>query len=184
MDGSGRQTGNKPTAMKYIICFFLFLPFLGQAQSRDTYVGLDGAVYFGRGYDPAPGFHLSGNAGIGKGMYLGAQLGLVHFRDLGGAYLPAHLKFSFLPAGRSGRAVPIVLLEPGYGFYDRKYRAGNGWYRRKGGFTFFAGVGAAFATRSKARPVLTLGYSRFDFKDPGYRFTRDAFGLRFGVMIF
>ena len=184
MDGPVRPTDAKPTTMKYILPVLLLLPFWAQAQSRDTYVGLDGALYFGRGYDPAPGFHLSGNAGIGKGMYLGAQVGLVHFRDLGGAYLPAQLKFSFMPAGQSGRAVPIVLLEPGYGFYDRKYRYGNGWYRRKGGFTFFAGVGAAFATRSKARPVLTLGYSRFDFRDRDYRFSRDAFGLRFGVMIF
>ncbi len=170
--------------MKQLFSLLLALPLLCGAQSRDTYVGLDAALYLSQGVDPAPGFHLSGNAGIGKGMYLGAQLGLVHFRDQGGAYLPTQLKFSFLPAGRSGRAVPVLYLEPGYGFYDRKYRVGNENYRRKGGFTFFAGIGAAFATRSKARPVLTVGYSRFDFHNPGYTYTRDAFGIRFGAMIF
>jgi hypothetical protein len=168
---------------KYIILFLLILASVSSfAQQRNGYLGLDAGIYIVEPYDPAVGAHFSGNAEVANDMFLGAEIGVVKFHRLDKPYLPLLARFSMMPALNSGRARLLVLVAPGYGFYDNDLRRGNEYRKSRGGFTFYGGVGAAFKGKRNGYLTLTIGYSTFGFTTNGYKTNIDGVGIRFGGM--
>lgn len=150
------------------------------AQQRNGYLGLEGGVYITEPYDPGVGAHFSGNLGVTNDMYLGAEIGVVKFHHLDKAYLPLLARFSMMPVLRSSKARLLVVLAPGYGIYDDSYRRGGLYYKSKGGFSFYGGIGAAFKGKRNGYLTLTVGYSTFGFTTNGYKTNIDGVGIRFG----
>lgn len=172
----------KITALKFfILVAVLHLSLLSFSQ-RGGYLGLEVGVYAIKHSDPAVGAHFSGNAELTNDMFLGAEIGIVKFDGLHKPYLPLLARFSMMPNVGSGRARLLILLAPGYGLYDDKYRRGGLYYHEKGGFDFYGGVGAAFKGKQNGYLTLTVGYSTFGFTTDDYKTNIDGVGIRFGVM--
>lgn len=171
----------KNSALRYlIVSIFTFISFSSFSQQRSGYLGLDAGVYIVEPYDPGVGAHFSGNAEVANDMFLGAEIGAVKFHRLDKAYLPLLARFSMMPALRSGKARLLIVLAPGYGFYDDSYRRGGAYYKSKGGFTFYGGIGAAFKGKQRGYLTVTVGYSNFGFTTNGYKTNIDGVGIRFG----
>jgi hypothetical protein len=171
----------------YILKFFFLIlimqvSVLSFCQRRNGYLGLDAGVYVIKHYDPAVGAHFSGNAELANDMFLGAEIGVVKFDGIRKAYFPLLARFSMMPALNSGRARLLILLAPGYGIYDDSYRRGGIYYKEKGGFDFYGGIGAAFKGKQNGYLTLTVGYSTFGFTTNGYKSNIDGVGIRFGGM--
>lgn len=170
-------------ALKFIMLVAFVQAFvISFSQQRNGYLGLDAGVYVIKHSDPAVGAHFSGNAGLSNDMFVGAEIGVVKFEGLRKAYLPLLARFSMMPALNSGRARLLILLAPGYGLYDDSYRRGGIYYREKGGFSFYGGLGAAFKGKGNGYLTLTVGYSTFGFSTNGYKSNIDGVGIRFGGM--
>lgn len=151
-------------------------------QHTNGYLGLDAGVYVIKNSDPAVGAHFSGNAELANDMFVGAEIGLVKFDGLRKPYFPLLARFSMMPALSSGKARLLILLAPGYGLYDDNYRRGGIYFKEKGGFSFYGGLGAAFRGRKNGYLTLTVGYSTFGFTTNGYKSNIDGVGIRFGGM--
>lgn len=162
------------------IIAMLFACTTSYAQQRNGYLGVDAGVYVIEQYDPGVGAHFSGNAEVANDIFLGAEIGVVKFHRLDKPYFPLLARFSIMPALKSARARLLVLLEPGYGFYDESFRRGNDNFKSKGGFTFYGGIGAAFKGRKNGYLTLTVGYSTFGFTTNGYKSNIDGVGIRLG----
>jgi hypothetical protein len=166
---------------KLILLLLMVIPAsFSFSQQRNGYLGLEAGVYIVEPYDPGVGAHFSGNAGIANDMFLGAEIGVVKFRRLDKVYLPLLARFSMMPVLRSGKARLLVVLAPGYGFYDNSYRRGGIYYKSKGGFAFYGGIGAAFKGKQNGYLTVTVGYSTFGFTNDGYETNIDGVGIRFG----
>jgi hypothetical protein len=150
------------------------------SQQRNGYLGLEAGVYIVKPENSGVGAHFSGNAEIANDMFLGAEIGAVKLHRLDNVYLPLLARFSMMPALRSGKARLLVVLAPGYGFYDDSYRIGGINYKSKGGFAFYGGVGAAFKGKQRGYLTVTAGYSTFGFSTNGYKSNIDGVGIRFG----
>jgi len=175
------KTSTSTFARKYLLFFLLtFVATISFAQQRNGYLGLEAGVYIVEPYDPGVGAHFSGNAEVANDMFLGAEIGVVKFHRLDKVYLPLLARFSMMPALRSGKARLLVVLAPGYGFYDDSYRRGGLYYKSKGGFAFYGGIGAAFRGKQNGYLTLTIGYSTFGFITNGYKNNIDGVGIRFG----
>ena len=166
---------------KYLLLFLMTnIVSLSFAQQRNGYLGLEAGVYIVEPYDPGVGAHFSGNAEVANDMFLGAEIGVVKFHRLDKVYLPLLARFSMMPALRSGNARLLVVLAPGYGFYDDSYRRGGLYYKSIGGFAFYGGIGAAFKGKRNGYLTVTIGYSTFGFTNAGYKSNIDGVGIRFG----
>lgn len=150
------------------------------AQKRNGYLGLDAGVYITQPYDPGVGAHFSGNAEVSNDMFLGLEIGAVKFHYLHKPYLPLLARFSMMPSLQSGKARLLIVLAPGYGFYGDDYRRGQVYYKSKGGFSFYGGVGAAFKGKRNGYLTVTIGYSTFGFTTNDYKTNVDGVGIRFG----
>jgi hypothetical protein len=167
--------------LKWMLVLLMTIVFTSSfAQQRNGYLGLEAGVYIVEPYDPGVGAHFSGNAEIANDMFLGAEIGVVKFHRLDKAYLPLLARFSMMPALRSGKARLLVVLAPGYGFYDDSYRRGGLYYKSKGGFAFYGGMGAAFKGKRNGYLTVTIGYSTFGFTNAGHKSNIDGVGIRFG----
>ena len=155
---------------------------LSFSQQRSGYLGLDAGIYVIKHDDPAVGAHFSGNAELANDMFLGAEIGVVKFDGIRKAYLPLLARFSMMPDVGSGIARLLILLAPGYGIYDDSYRRSGIYYKEKGGFDFYGGIGAAFKGKQNGYLTLTVGYSTFGFTTNGYKSNIDGMGIRFGGM--
>lgn len=175
------ETAKDRLILKLIMLSLMIFAFTSSfAQKRNGYLGLEAGVYIVEPYDPGVGAHFSGNAEVSNDMFLGAEVGVVKFHRLDNAYLPLLARFSMMPALRSGKARLLVVLAPGYGFYDDSYRRGGLYYKSKGGFAFYGGIGAAFKGRRNGYLTVTIGYSTFGFTYGGYKSNIDGVGIRFG----
>jgi hypothetical protein len=170
-------------ALKYIMLVVLIhASILSFSQRRKGYLGLDAGVYVIKHSDPAVGAHFSGNAELSNDIFLGAEIGVVKFDGLRKAYLPLLARFSMMPDLNLGRARLLILLAPGYGLYDDSYRRGGIYYKEKGGFNFYGGLGAAFKGKQNSYLTVTVGYSTFGFTTNGYKSNIDGVGIRLGAM--
>lgn len=170
-------------ASKFIVLMVLMhVSFTSLCQKRNGYLGLDAGVYVIKHSDPAVGAHFSGNAELANDMFVGAEIGLVKFDGIRKPYFPLLARFSMMPALSSSRARLLILLAPGCGLYDDSYRRGGIYYKEKGGFSFYGGLGAAFKGRKNGYLTLTVGYSTFGFTTNGYKSNIDGVGIRFGGM--
>lgn len=170
-------------ALKYFILVLLIhTSHSSFSQRKNGYLGLDAGVYVIKYYDPAVGAHFSGNAELAKDMFLGAEIGIVKFDGIRKIYAPLLARFSMMPDIGSGRTRLLILLAPGYGLYDDSYRRGDIYYKEKGGFSFYGGMGAAFKGKQNGYLTLTVGYSTFGFSTNGHKSNIDGVGIRFGGM--
>lgn len=167
----------KRTLILFLLCFIINSSF---AQKRNGYLGLDAGVYITEPYDPAVGVHFSGNAEVSNDMFLGLEIGAVKFHRLDKVYLPLLARFSMMPSLGSGNARLLIVMAPGYGFYDHSYRRGQVYYKSKGGFSFYGGFGAAFKGKQNGYLTVTIGYSTFSFTTNEHKTNVDGVGIRFG----
>ncbi len=162
--------------MKYISLFTLFISISAFAQKSRGFVSGTLQVDAPEHYKPAVGAKLSGGANLNNLVLLWIGVGVTKFKEFSKVYVPVFGTISV--ADFTKRISPLLVLEPGYGFYNEK---GDGDFADHGGFTFFGGGGVAIAASQKANLSFSVGYSHYAFKTRGNNFTVKGPGFRFTV---
>lgn len=168
-----------PKAMKKLFLIILLFPLVCFSQKKQGVLGFAMSFDFpDKGLGEGIGVHFNGNGEIANGFYLGLSAGVIKFKNLSKAYVPVAARFTVMPGYRSRKTYPVILFEPGYGFYKHG-RRGFG-EDLKGGFTMVIAGGVGFTTRSRVSPFITLGYSQFSFE--GFeQSTYDGLAIRTGI---
>lgn len=162
--------------MKYILLFTLFVSFSGFAQKSRRFVSGTLQIDAPEHYKPAAGARLSGGVNLNNLVLLGVGVGVTKFKEFSKVYVPVFGTLTL--ADFTKRISPLLVLEPGYGFYNEKRDRD---FADQGGFTFFGGGGVAIAASQKANLSFSVGYSHYTFKTRGNNFTVNGPGLRFTV---
>ena len=122
--------------MKNLLILLVSLPVLSHAQ--DSFI--TGQVGFDspKNIDLALSARFAGGARIEKDVFLGVGAGVTKFSDNSSLYFPifGHISFSY---NSTAKIFPIIVLQPGYGLYNKTIRVGNEDIQTKGGLTYFAG---------------------------------------------
>jgi hypothetical protein len=167
--------------MKYIVLFALLFSSAAIAQKRPSNGFLSGTfqVDAPEHYKPVVGARLSGGVNLKNLALVGIGVGITKFKEFKKVYVP--IFGTITVADFSKHVSPLVVLEPGYGIYNEKFRAGNRTITRKGGFTFFGGGGVAVAANRKANLSFSVGYSIYSFNTAGINSSVKGIGFRFTV---
>jgi hypothetical protein len=159
--------------MKYILLGLFLIPTLSFAQ-RKGYFTISPAFYVTSDATGIGG-HLSGNYPISSKMYVGMETGFIKYGGMVGMYVPLQLKLSFLTAKDPSKTAAMFFVQPGYG----AYRFGD----TRGGFTFYGGVGARFASKGKAHGFINFGYTILGFKVNEVSVPESGLGIKFGLLL-
>ena len=163
--------------MKYILLLLLFFASETKAQKSRGFISGTFQVDAPEHYKPVASARISGGAKLNNLVLLGIGVGVTKFKEFKKVYVPV---FGTITVADFTKTIsPLLVLEPGYGFYDEKI----GRAKREGGFTFFGGGGIAVAATPKANLSFSVGYAHYSFqtagvnsavKGPGFRFTVTA----------
>lgn len=165
------------TIMKYFFLLLLFVSPGLYAQKSKGFISGTFQVDAPEHYKPVASARISGGAKLNNLVLLGIGVGVTKFKEFRKVYVPVFGTITI--ADFAKRISPLVVLEPGYGFYDEKL----GRNKREGGFTFFGGGGISYAATPKANLSFSVGYAHYSFqtagvnsavKGPGFRFTVTA----------
>lgn len=127
---------------------------------------------------------LHGGASMHKGVWMGGGIGLTKLEGYEGVIIPLTLQFNLAPVTK-GNISPLFTVEPGMGVYNRREKVGNISMETTGGFTYYAGVGAAFSSpRHPNKSFLTAGYSQYTFTVNDIAARYGGFAIRAGVVLF
>jgi hypothetical protein len=159
--------------------FLLLLPFLSFGQYHKPLFTVALSADFPKNTHVLGG-HFTANGALSPDVYLGAGIGISEFEHDNNLYVPVYANLMFLPSTQRSNIKFLLNLSPGYGIYNREYRAGPVLYKVTGGFYFFGGVGI-MGTAARAKPFIAVGYARYGFNDNGYSYGTDAVALRIGV---
>ena len=163
-------------SMKYILLITLFISSGVFAQRSRGFISGTLQVDAPEHYKPAVGARLSGGVNLNNLVLLGIGVGVTKFKEFNKVYVPVFGTITV--ADFTKRISPLLVLEPGYGFYNEK---GNRDFADHGGFTFFGGGGVAIAASRKANLSFSVGYSHYTFKIRGDNFAVKGPGFRFTV---
>ena len=157
-----------------VICF-------SQLKGNNTFSA--GPENLTNGDGLAFGAHLSGNAIISKGAFLGVEIGYIKLPKMNGIYTPLSLKLATIINDDESKTKPMIMFQPGYGLYsDRDNKTQS--ERRKGGTTLYTGLGVAFAASGNKRGYIMAGYSNYGFETNSIRSRVQSIGIRAGMIIF
>ena len=103
--------------MKFLILAVCFSPMLVASQNK-AYV----TIAFGKDFPKhrhVIGGYFTGNSTISKTMSLGGGTALLKFDNIEKMYVPIFLNLSYMNQKPGKKIFPVVLFQPGYGFYRR-----------------------------------------------------------------
>ena len=160
--------------MKYILFITIFISSSVFAQKSRGFVSGTFQVDAPEDYKAAVSARLSGGANLNNLVLLGIGVGVTKFEEFSKVYVPVFATISV--ADFTKHVSPILVLEPGYGFYSEKE---NNDFEDHGGFTFFGGGGVAIAVSQKANLSFCVGYSHYEFNTRGNHYTINGPGFRF-----
>ena len=164
--------------MKCLLLILVFISSSAIAQKSRGFVSGTFQVDAPEHYKPVVSARLSGGANLNNLVLLGIGVGVTKFEEFSKVYVPVFGTISV--ADFTKHISPLLVLEPGYGFYAEKEKKD---FEDHGGFTFFGGGGVAIAASEKANLSFSIGYSHYEFKTrgdhhkvngPGFRFTITA----------
>lgn len=143
----------------FIICIFFLSTVNAQNKGFATVsFGLD----FPKKADPAISVFFSGNHEVLRDLALGISGGVVKFPRADRLYFPVAANITIMPGNKS-TVSPLIILQPGYGFYNRSESSGPFNFETKGGFTFYGGAGVLLpAGPVKVHFTGGIGYYTFE----------------------
>lgn len=162
--------------MKYLLLILFLISTSAFAQRSRGFISGTIQVDAPEHYKPIVSARLSGGANLNNLVLLGIGVGVTKFKEFNKVYIPVFGTIAV--ADFTKRVSPLLVLEPGYGFYNEK---GNRDFADHGGFTFFGGAGVAIAASQKANLSFSVGYSHYTFKTRGDNFAVKGPGFRFTV---
>jgi len=162
--------------MKYILFITAFISLSSFAQKSRGFVSGSFQVDAPEHYKPIVSARLSGGANLNNLVLLGIGVGVTKFKEFNKVYVPVFGTISV--ADFRKRVSPLLVLEPGYGFYSEKE---NNDFEDHGGFTFFGGGGVAIAASQKANLSFSVGYSHYEFETRGKHYKVNGPGFRFTI---
>lgn len=170
--------------MRVLVFCMLLFPIIGLAQKKSKgYLSITSSLHFKSQTDPGFGGLVSGNLQVSKEFFAGVQLGALKLPYTDGVYVPLQAKFTIAPSFHSNKVSPVMLIEPGYGIYNKTYHYYAGSYTEEGGFTFFAGAGILLPVSARGGLMLAAGYSSFGFKAGNEKTNLEMIGARLGVYL-
>lgn len=159
---------------------FLCFCFFSHAQERTLRFMIDG----GTDINKFATFDWSGRVGVGmeydRRYFVGFTTGVTKFQEHPHMYIPVAAKLMATFPTESN-VVPIIQLEPGYGFYNEQVKVDNKDYTMGGGFYLYAGVGAGLARESNTY-FITAGFGNFAFSGIPYQFIHHRITVRVGIV--
>jgi hypothetical protein len=124
------------------------------------------------------GGYFTGNSPISKSMTLGGGTALLKFDNIERFYVPLFLSLSYMKQKPDKKIFPVVLFQPGYGFY-RKNDAG---ITTTGGLTFHTSAGIGYPFLFKKKGFATIGFAHYTFKKEGVSENLTSYGGRIGMI--
>jgi hypothetical protein len=115
-------------------------------------------------------------------LFFGATVGITKFEQRSNFYFPvsASVIYSFLG---ERNWYPVVVVEPGYGYYSEKLLVNEQEVRISGGFSLAAGAGLEHMMESGGRIYLTAGLSRFAIGQVGAVSSHRRLSLKIGIRL-
>ena len=162
--------------MKYALLIIVFISSTVFAQKSRGFISGTFQVDAPEHYKPVLSARLSGGANLNDLVLLGIGVGVTKFKEFSKVYVPVFGTISV--ADFKKHISPLLVLEPGYGFYSEKR---NNDFEDHGGFTFFGGGGVAIAASQKANLSFSIGYSHYGFQRGGRNYKVNGPGFRFTV---
>lgn len=168
--------------LKLLLASLLF-PLIGFSQLKGMNTISAGPENLTNGNGLAVGFHLSGNAVLSKGSFMGLEIGYMKFPEMKGMYVPVSLKLTSIINDDPNKTRPILMIQPGYGLYNER-DSESSTILRKGGTTIYTGLGIAFPLSGNKRGYVMAGYSNYGFELGSTRSRVQSIGIRAGMIIF
>jgi hypothetical protein len=159
--------------MKFLILTICLFPFVATAQEK-AYI----TIAFGKDFPKhhhVIGGYFTGNSGTGKNVSLGGGTAILKFDNI---YVPIFFNISYMKQKPGKKVFPVVLVQPGYGFY-RRNEAG---ITTKGGFTFHSSAGIGYPFLFKKKGYATIGFAHYTFKKEGLSENLTSYGGRIGMI--
>ena len=162
--------------MKFLILTSCLFPIFVAAQNK-TYV----TIAFGKDFPQhrhVIGGYFTGNSQISKTMSMGGGTALLKFDNIERFYVPIYFNLSYMNQKPDKKIFPVVLFQPGYGFY-RRNEAG---ITTRGGFTFHTSAGIGYPFLFKKKGFVTIGLAHYTFKKEGVSENLTSYGGRIGMI--
>ncbi|MFL5787383.1 MAG: hypothetical protein ACJ748_04980 [Flavisolibacter sp.] len=170
--------------MKALWCLFLVIPITSFSQTSSNYFqghfGLDLPYNTTAAYSA----RFDGGISFNGSTFIGVGFGLTKFYNIPGVYLPVYgnLSFAWHP---DAMIFPFITVQPGYALFKGQEATTRTINKiTEGGLTYFAGAGIGFSTQSRVKPVVTFGYSRFNYKvSSGAAYYFSGLSLRVSLLL-
>ena len=162
--------------MKFLILTFFVFPIFVAAQNK-AYV----TIAFGKDFPKhhhVIGGYFTGNSPVSKKVSMGGGTALLKFDNIDRFYVPIFFNLSYMNQKPGKKIFPVVLIQPGYGFY-RRMEAG---IETKGGFTFHSSAGIGYPFLFKKKGFATIGFAHYTFKQDGLFENLTSYGGRIGMI--
>jgi hypothetical protein len=155
----------------------ILIPTLAHSQPKN-YFSIAFGKDFPNGYHVIGG-HFTENRLLGKNFYLGAGASFLKFDNTTGFYFPVYGNVSYLKFRTDKKIFPVVLIQPGYGFYKQEEDGTT----TKGGFTFHGSAGIGYPFLFHKKGYATFGFAHYTFKEGEITSYRNAFGGRLAFLL-
>ena len=162
--------------MKFLILTICLFPFIVAAQQK-AYVTIAFGKDFPKHYHVIGGY-FTGNSPISKKISFGGGTAILKFDNIERLYVPLFFNLTFMSQKPGKKVFPIVLFQPGYGFY-RRNEAG---ITTRGGLTFHTSAGIGYPFLFKKKGFATIGLAHYTFKKEGVSENLTSYGGRIGMI--
>lgn len=165
---------------KFFYCLILLISVFqfSQAQEKNYF-----SIAFGKDWPNnhhVIGGYFTGNQKISTdGLYGGIGAAFLKFDNTQNFFFPVFANISYLGIKRNKKVFPVMLFQPGYGFY----RHDNGGIVTKGGLTFHSSFGIGYPFLFHKRGFATFGYTHYTFITDEVKTFRNSVGGRLAIIL-
>ena len=126
------------------------------------------------------GGYFTGNQKISTdGLYAGIGTAVLKFDNTPNFFFPVFASISYLGVKPNKKVFPVMLFQPGYGFY-RHEAAG---IVTKGGLTFHSSFGIGYPFLFHKRGYATFGYTHYTLITEDVKSFRNSVGGRLAIIL-
>ena len=112
-------------------------------------------------------------------LYAGIGTAFLKFDNTPNFFFPVFANISYLGINSNKKVFPVMLFQPGYGFYRHE----DAGVVTKGGLTFHSSFGIGYPFLFHKRGYATLGYTHYTFISQEVKTFRNSVGGRLAIIL-
>ena len=165
---------------KFFYCLIVFVLFfqICPGQQKNYF-----SIAFGKDWPNnhhVIGGYFTGNQKISTdGLYAGVGTAFLKFDNTPNFFFPVFANISYLGIKPDKKLFPVMLIQPGYGFYHHE----DAGIVTKGGLTFHSSFGIGYPFLFHKRAYATLGYTHCTFITQDVKTFRNSVGGRLAIIL-